>query len=513
MGSSDLGGQSSVPATGSVGPTSVKSNPVVRAGYNAWRVEHAERASVLVDGAAYFASLETALRKATRRVLIAGWDFDARIRLRPDVDPQLSPPLGELLHQLVTEQPDLHVHILVWSVAVIHAPSAPAQLLLSPEWQDHPRIHLQLDTHHPFYAAHHQKIVVIDDSVAFVGGMDLTVGRWDTPHHAARNPIRTSPDGKEFCLPVHDIQMVVDGAAATAVTELMRQRWLSATGAELPPPDRQGDRWPDGLAADFSDVDIAISRTMPRLDDQDEVCEIERLTANALRSARRHLYLEAQYLAAPYVAKILEQLLKREDGPEIVVVLTWKAEGFIERFIMGNNRDRIIRRLARADRHDRFRAVYPVVPGDGGDQYVHVHAKLVVVDDNLLRVGSSNLNNRSVGLDTECDLAVEAANPAERAQIRRQRDLLLAEHCGQAVEAISGSIDRVGLVATVDEFGGGPRGLRPFKAMTERGPRRTVAWTFLFDPKRPYRPMRFLRRMVNSLMAKLISPSPSGAKK
>ena len=168
---------------------------ILRAGQNCWRVAQADRAAVLIDGAPYFAHLETALRNAQRSILIVGWDFDGSIRLCPDRCAEDSPPLGPLLRSLVEERPELEVRILVWSVAVVHAPGAPGPLIFGADWQNHPRLHIKLDTHHPLYAAHHQKIVCIDDALAFVGGMDLTVERWDTERHACDDPIRMRDDG------------------------------------------------------------------------------------------------------------------------------------------------------------------------------------------------------------------------------------------------------------------------------------------------------------------------------
>ena len=110
--------------------------------------------------------------------------------------------------------------------------------------------------------------------------------------------------------------------------------------------------------------------------------------------------------------------------------MTHQSRGLVERLVMGSNRDRLIRRLHQADRHDRLRVYYPVVPGREGEGQILVHSKLIIVDDTLLRVGSSNLNNRSAGLDTECDLAIEARNERERRAIRGIRDRLVAEHLG-----------------------------------------------------------------------------------
>src|SRR5690606_28770237 len=124
---------------------------------------------------------------------------------------------------------------------------------------------------------------------------------------------------------------------------------------------------------------------------------------------RRHIYIESQYFAFFGLAHIIEQHLQSPDGPEIVTIVTRASHGLVEKIMMGYNRDRLIRRLKRADRYNRLRVMYPVVPdGEDGEQDVLIHSKLLIIDDRFLRLGSSNLNNRSEGLDTEADIAVEA---------------------------------------------------------------------------------------------------------
>jgi phosphatidylserine/phosphatidylglycerophosphate/cardiolipin synthase-like enzyme len=453
-----------------------------------------------VDGSAYFTSLEAALRRARRSILILGWDFDGRIRLRPDVDPALSPPLGPLLRSLVEAQPDLEIRILVWSVGVVHAPSAPGPLLFGAEWQEHPRLHLKLDTQHPLYAAHHQKIVCVDDRIAFVGGMDLTIRRWDTSLHSVDNPYRLQPDGTPYH-PVHDVQMAVDADAACRVAELARRRWQAATGEELEPPFKvesvESHAWPPDLSADFTDVRVAIARTMPAWNRHHGVAEVAALTVDALGAARRTIYIEAQYMTAPLVADVLERQLRKQDGPEILVLMTRESHGFAERVVMGNNRDRLIRRLRQADHHGRLRVYYPCVRAPGGRrQQVLVHSKLIVVDDVFLRVGSSNLNNRSMGLDTECDLAIEATDERTRRAIKLLRNRLVGEHLDATTEDVASAIDIEGgsLVRAVDRLNHGPRGLEPFPAMTNDGPTRPVPGTRLLDPKRPFAVLPSFRR-------------------
>jgi phosphatidylserine/phosphatidylglycerophosphate/cardiolipin synthase-like enzyme len=490
--------------TGEVGEASLRRSSAHRStifapGRNCWRIARAGRAAVLVDGASYFTRLEAALRSAQRSILIVGWDFDGSIRLRPDVPAEESPPLGPLLRSLLEAQPDLEIRILVWSIAVVHAPGDPKPLLFGADWQNHPRLQVKLDTFHPIYAAHHQKIVSIDDCIAFVGGMDLTVRRWDTSEHLCRHPARLNADGKP-CEPIHDIQMAVDGEAARAVSELVRARW-EASGVAAPAASEPGpDLWPRDLDPDFRDVQVAIARTIPAWGGRPGVREAFHLTNDALMAARRVIYIETQYLTSPSVGDILAKRLEEPDGPDVVILMTRRSRGAAERAVMGKNRDRLIRRLRQADLHGRLKVFYPLVPGkDGERQQVLVHSKVIIVDDTFLRVGSSNLNNRSIGLDTECDLAIEAEHERTRAAIQAVRDRLVAEHLAATPEQVAEAIERHGgsLVQAIEELNGKPRGLRLFDAMTEPGPTKPTLITPLLDPTRPFAPFRNLRRKFN----------------
>jgi phosphatidylserine/phosphatidylglycerophosphate/cardiolipin synthase-like enzyme len=393
---------SAAPAASSRAPDA---RPVLRPGDTCWLLARAERAAALIDGAVYFSRLNEALHSARRSIMILGWDFDSRIKLHPE-DPE-APALGDLLRSLVEERPELEVRVLIWSIAVMHAPSEPMQLLFGGEWDKHPRITLKLDRFHPIYAAHHQKIVTVDDSIAFSGGMDLTVRRWDTHPHEIDNPARLSPEGAPYA-PIHDAQMAVDGEAAARLAELARERWRLATGEALPACQARRNIWPRTLEPDFTNHAIGIARTSPLCGDRDQVSEVERLTRASLEAAQRCIYIEQQYMTSTYVGDILARQLERPDGPEIVVLMTQESRGLVERLVMGNNRDRLIRRLRRHDAQGRLRICYPVIRAPAGAVQIMMHSKLMIVDDWFLRIGSANLNNRSMGLDTECDLALEA---------------------------------------------------------------------------------------------------------
>ena len=461
-------------------------------GRNCWRMATTGKAAGLIDAANYFAQLDKALRQARRSILIVGWDFDGRIKLCPD-DADCE-PLGDLLRSLVEARPELHVHILVWSVAVIHAPGAPMPLLIGAPWQNHERIHVRLDNQHPIYGAHHQKLVSVDDTLAFAGGIDLTINRWDTCGHDADDPLRADPEGTAYD-PVHDVQMVVAGEAARIVADLARARWKTATGETLAATDVAKDLWPGDLEPDFVNIPVAVARTAPGWADAPAVAEVAALTADLIKSARRTLYIEAQYFCARKVGELLEQSLSAEQGPEIVIIASGSSHGVMERWIMGHNRERLTRRLQRADRYGRLRVFHPVVPTADGECDVLIHSKVMIADDQVVRIGSSNLNNRSMGLDSECDLAIEATDGATRGAIARLRERLLAEHLDVSPEAVADAVAAHGsVIRAIEQLNRNPRGLRPFEIDAD-GPTRPIAGTWLLDPPRPFEPFWLRRRM------------------
>jgi len=461
-------------------------------GRTQWRREQASRIAFLVDSEAYFRALEESLRLARHSIWILGWDFNAGIELCPGRPGGTT--LGGLLRRLVEERPKLEIRLLIWRLGAIYSQK---RLLPFPSdgWSDHPRIHLRLDGKHPLRASHHQKLVCVDDSVAFVGGIDLTTRRWDTSEHRAIHPSRVCPDGTSYP-PVHDIQMAVEGAAARALGDLARQRWRTALGEAHGPAPAGSVCWPPELAPDLADTAVAIARTRPPLPGRASRREVAVLNRAALAGARRSIYIEAQYFAASSLARILARRLREADGPEVVILVTASARGWAERLVMGVNRNRLIRKLRRADRWGRLRVVYAVVPGeDGREQEVLIHTKLVIVDGRFLRIGSSNLNNRSEGLDTECDLAIEARDDTEAAAIAGLLERLLAEHLDSTPAAVETVLMETGsLVRTVDRLNLHPRGVRALK--TGRGATEPLLGTGLLDPKQPWWPMSVVVRRI-----------------
>ena len=462
---------------------------LLQAGRNCRSVSRAETATVLVDGAQYFARLDECLEEARRSIVIVGWDFDASVRLRPDADGS-GTTLGDRLRSLVEAHETLEIHILIWSFAVAHAPSHGMSLLFGDDWQDHPRIHLKLDRTNRFYASHHQKIVLVDGVLAFVGGIDLTVGRWDTQEHCPADERRVEADGSK-ARPVHDCQVALTGPVVGDLLAIAAERWQRATGEAqrfagpaTGPIAGQPDRSPD-----FRHVPAGIAVTDPGggWRGPPPVRHAAWLTVDALRSAGRMIYIENQYFAGALARTILPELLEAPDGPEIVVVTTRSMNGFVEQLSEGTNRDRLLRHLKRFDRHDRLRVFHPMQGPVSDPDEIFIHSKILVADDGFLRVGSTNFNNRSVGVDTECDLGLVADTPEHRAAIRTIMARLVGEHLGVDPATVLETLAETGsLIRTIDRLNGGDRRLVGFPALASSGPRRPQFGTRLLDPIAPF---------------------------
>jgi phospholipase D1/2 len=431
-------------------------------GETCWRRVHADRVAFLVDGEAYYGALADALERAERSVLLIGWDFHSRVELRPGRPGPENAPLAALLDRLARARRRLQIHVLAWDFALLYSLERQILPLLQFGARTHRRVHFELDAHHPVAACHHQKIAVVDDSVAFVGGFDLTGGRWDTRAHAPGDARRTDPSGDRYG-PFHDVQMAVDHEAAAAVGELARERWRRATGQRLPPPPAGLDAWSPGLEPDLRDVEVGVARTEPAHDGEGEVREIEALYLRSIAAARRFLYIENQYFTSARVVDALAARLAEQEAPEVVVVGPERCSGWLEESTMGALRSMAVQKLREADRNGRLRFYAPHVPGLPAEDFLNVHAKVMVVDDELVRIGSSNLSNRSLGLDTECDLAVEAVGRSRvRDAIARLRDGLLAEHLAvPAAQVASALRERGSLIAAVESLRSKGRSLRP----------------------------------------------------
>jgi phospholipase D1/2 len=479
-------------------PPAITQQRLLVEGRNCWRIARARRAAFLIDSAAYFAAFAAAAEQAQESIFIVGWDVDSRACLGPaDEGRTLPTTLGPFLHALLSQRRRLHVYILDWDFAMVFALEREPLPMLPLGWQTHRRLHFHLDGTHPVGASHHQKIVVVDDAIAFVGGIDLAIRRWDTPEHRADDPRRIDPRGQLYP-PVHDMQMAVDGEAAAALGALVRERWRRATHRRIGTVHQpRSDPWPRFLMPDLENVSVAISRTQPAYNGDAEIREVEALYLDAIAAAQRSIYIEAQYFTSTALAHALARRLAQPDGPEVLLILPRDGAGWLERSTMTVLRARLLRRLRAADHFGRLRVYHPTVPGLD-DGCVNVHSKLLVIDERLVRIGSSNLANRSMGLDTECDLAIEAAGDARIAHaIAHVRDRLLAEHLGVASTEVAGIASaKQSLIAAVESLGGSARRLEPLDTEVPTWHDRLLPDGKLLDPERPLAPERLIEPYI-----------------
>jgi phospholipase D1/2 len=207
---------------------------------NCCAVAGSPRAALFIDGEAYFDAFARACEMAQESIIVLAWDFDSRMVLRFGGDGKPALTLGAFLNDLARRKPKLRIRILDWDFPMIFGTDREFPPIYGLDWKPHRHIDFRYDDTHPTAGSHHQKIVAIDDKLAFVGGLDLTSKRWDTPSHSPDDHRRTWDE--EPYPPFHDMMLALDGEAAAALAKIARHRWKTATGEALPPATSGADR-------------------------------------------------------------------------------------------------------------------------------------------------------------------------------------------------------------------------------------------------------------------------------
>lgn len=470
---------------------------ILSVGHTCGALARADRGAFLIEAKTYYRAFRQALRQAERSVTLLAWDLHSEILLEREEDDGYPRELGAFLNTVLEEKPALQIYVLVWDFSVLYA--AEREWKAFSKWfrQPHERLHFRRDSKLPLAASHHQKVVVVDQTLAFAGGIDLSAWRWDDPAHRAEDERRTDPKGKPY-EPYHDVQLAVTGPAARQLARLCAERWKRATGEPLPdlgPPPAEPP-WPDGVPVDFRDLEIGFAHTYAPYEPYPGVHEIEELHLRIIAQARHYLYLEYQYLSSARLVGAIEESLRAPEGPEVVLVLTQDTHGWVEESTMGLLRDRLLERLEAADAHGRFRPCFPEVTEGGTTVQVYVHAKVIIADDRIVKVGSSNLSNRSMRMDSEVDLVIARDEPF--AEARRFLHRLLAIHFHRALHEVEAEAERApdlrGLLDALDT-GGGHR-LVPLHGRCDNEVQRRLADSELLDPKEPIDPAYWIRQVV-----------------
>jgi phospholipase D1/2 len=472
-------------------------------GRNCWHASDAPRAAMLVDAANYFEAFASAALHAEHSIIILAWDFDSRTRLLCNDPGKGDPPslLGPFLNWLVARRQSLHVYVLDWDYPMVYGTDRELPPTYGLGWVPRRRVHLRYDNTHPVAGSHHQKVVVIDDRLAFVGGLDLTNRRWDTCEHRG-DDARRQCNGQPYP-PFHDVMAMVDGEPAKRLGELARERWYRATGEVIASVTGARDPWPARFPPELQQVRTAIARTSPETEVRSGVREVEALYLDMIEAAQRCIYIENQYFTSHKIARALERRLAEKDGPEVVLVLRLLSHGWLEEHTMEVLRTELVKALQAGDRYGRFGVYFPHVPGLREGTCVDVHSKVMVVDDEWLRIGSANLCNRSMGMDTECDVTFEAAGD-ERASsaIGAFRDRLLAEHLDvSAAEVAAARSSQRSTNAAIRSLQGRERTLKNLEQL-KQWPDAVVELAALADPDQPVSVDNLMERLSSSPVKK-----------
>ena len=353
---------------------------------------------VFVDGSEAIPAIAAAISAAQSSVWLAGWHF------APDLEVGVA-----TLRELLAERAEsVDVRVLVWAGAPLPLfhPSRGEVRDLRERLTGGTRIACTLDDHERPMHCHHEKLVIVDGRAAFVGGLDLTdLGgdRFDSHAHL--------PVGR---IGWHDATGLVEGPAATDVSAHFALRWRETTGEELR----------HAAAPEAGSTEVQVVRTIPngvydRVPRGD--FRILECYMRALRSAEQLIYLESQFLWSPELVSVLAEKLREPPSDEfrLVVLLPAQPKNGKEdtRGQLGV--------LAEADAGaGRFLPCTLVQQGVGGKQ-VYVHAKIGIVDDRWLTIGSANLNEHSLFNDTEMNVVVQ-----EPELVRAVRLRLWCEHLG-----------------------------------------------------------------------------------
>jgi phospholipase D1/2 len=468
---------------------------ILELGHNVWNAARPEAAGLLVDAADYYEAFYHAALRAERSIILAGWQFDRGVPLlRGDT----APPGAEVrllrfLNRLCEQKPALEIYILAWDFHVVFSLEREWMQTLYFDWVTNERLHFRFDDTQASQGAHHQKFVVIDRSVSFVGGIDLCEARWDDRGHRADNPSRTSHGVP--AKPYHDVQACLIGCeTADVLRDLFTDRWARTAGPALGLPPCKPPAQAEALsqaALPLGSTSVAFSRTDAR-GQENTVREVERLLIDAIGAAERLIYVETQYFSSHAICEALVKRMRAAERGrlEIVVIVNAKPEALKEEIAVGLRQAKILTRLSAtaAETQHAFGVYFTLCDGVAPDRVAtYIHSKLLSVDDRFLTIGSANFTNRSMGVDTELNVAWEAAGVSDderrlREHIRAVRVSLLAEHTGlselmpSALETKLGNAD--GLVARLDAIAAedGAR-LRPVVA--SRGEKLALA---LFDP-------------------------------
>jgi phosphatidylserine/phosphatidylglycerophosphate/cardiolipin synthase-like enzyme len=433
---------------------------ILRPHETVWARDPVSQVGVLVDGENYYAMLYECARRAEKYILLSGWQFDSKVELVRGKEAEKAEGdtrLLAFLNQLCEKNEALRIYILAWDFSVVYALEREWLQSLAFDWTTHAHLKFVFDECVPLEGAHHQKFVVVDGIVGFVGGMDICEHRWDDRSHTIDNPLRTVADGTLYT-PYHETHAYLAGPAVARLTDFFRTRWQCASKEPLEiEPRTTPMAIPPNGAIPIAARELGFARTAVAGPDA-PLHEVRALYTAAIAAAERVIYVENQYLSARAIGEALEARMRDASKPklDLVFMLPTEPEAPKEAMAMGVAQARLVNRLRAVARSTGHRIGFyssVAVSPTGDEVATYIHSKLLIVDDRFLTLGSANLNNRSMGVDTELNVAFEdedARSPLGES-IRDLRVDLLSEHLGATdPDDVAGLADGQGLVQRLD---------------------------------------------------------------
>lgn len=456
-----------------------------------------QRVTSLIDGSAYFKAFMEFAQRAERRIFIMGWDFDTRLILKQDGGNGQPLTLGGFIESLLLKKPQLEVRVLCWDFAAVYLFERQLFPALQFSAAVRSRIAIKYDGQHVAGASQHQKVVLIDNGTIFMGGVDFGIGRHDSPEHKPEDPLRNSGFRKSY-MPVHDVQLVMSGYEIGRWFEhLAVARWDLATGERLQPlQEHHPIPWPDYLPVELQQTETLVSLTRPSFAGLRGSYQIQNVLCDAIAQTQRFLYIENQFFTSTAIFGALQQLLATKPEAHLLMVLPSRYHTRAEAYVIGYQQRRLMQKLQTQGGADR---VFPTGPVIYRPKYcpIAIHSKILIVDDEILSIGSANFNNRSMGLDFEVNVSFFAEQgPGVREFIQKLRNALLAEHMdlGPDVDINALCLEPKRFKALLEEPTS-QRGLRYLSLKTERWQRFSGFLMHVIDARKPLPPALFIQKL------------------
>uniref|UniRef100_A0A8C2G6W6 phospholipase D n=1 Tax=Cyprinus carpio TaxID=7962 RepID=A0A8C2G6W6_CYPCA len=405
-----------------------------------------------VNGKQYMEDVANALEEAEEEIFITDWWY---VEIKP---------LPFLWNCLFLQQKGVRIFVMLYKEVElalgINSEYSKRTLL-----QLHPNIKVMRHPDHVsssvYLWAHHEKIVVIDQSVAFVGGIDLAYGRWDDVEHRLTDigsvtrtlPVSTEPKlkgqadviglmgntrfwhGKDYCnfvhkdwvqldkpfddfidrhitprMPWHDIASVVHGKAARDVarhfiqrwnfTKIMKPKYRSLSYPYLLPKSHTTANEIKYQVPGCTQTNVQVLRSASDWSAGIKYHEESIHTAyvNAIENSEHYIYIENQFFISCADNKVVHNKIG----------------------------DAIAKRIIKAYRDGKKYRVYvvtPLLPGFEGNintgggsaiqAVMHFNYsrkkfpyKMLIADDNTVIIGSANINDRSMLGKRDSEVAV-----------------------------------------------------------------------------------------------------------